>query len=122
LTSDKIFLRGIQFYAYGGVTSEEKKVGQRYSVDLDIVVDLSRAAVTDDLRDTVSYAEAFNIVVSTAQREPFNLLESVASRIAQALLEKLPIQGVTIKLQKLVPPIEGIISAAGVEITVEAPD
>lgn len=121
LKAGKILLRGVEFYAYGGVTPEERKVGQRYSVNAEMVLDISRAAVTDDLQDTVSYAEAVHIVVQTAKAEPFNLLESLASRLGEALLEKFPIQGVTIQLHKLLPPVEGTVASAGIEISLEAP-
>jgi len=47
---DTIILSGVQVYAHGGVTGEEKEIGQRYHVDVEMGVDTSHAGQTDALR------------------------------------------------------------------------
>lgn len=116
---DKIILTGIEFYAYGGVTPAEKEIGQRYRANVELRLDLSAAARSDDIDDAVSYAEVFSLVVETARERPFNLLESLAGRIVDRLMAHFPAQGVTVQLQKLLPPIDGVIGYAAVELTRE---
>ena len=49
LTSDEILLEGMRFYAYHGVNPEERALGQRFTVDVVLAVDLRRAGRSDDL-------------------------------------------------------------------------
>jgi dihydroneopterin aldolase len=114
---DKIILSGIEFYAFGGVSAPEREVGQRYRVNVELLADLSVAARTDSIADTVHYGRVHDIVVATARERPFNLLEYAANRIAHRLLEVFPVIRVTVELQKLLPPIEGVVSYAAVQVT-----
>lgn len=117
MSGDRIMLSGIELYAYGGVTAAEKEIGQRYRASIELHLDLRAAGTSDSLEDTVSYADAYSVVVGTAREHPFNLLESVSERIARRLLDSFPIHGVTVRLEKLLPPIDGVVASAAVEIT-----
>jgi dihydroneopterin aldolase len=114
---DSIILEGIEFYAYGGVSEAERTIGQRYRARVQLWTDLSTAARTDSLADTVNYARVYETVVQTARERRFNLIESVAARAAARLLESFPVEQVTVRLQKLAPPIDGVVEYAAVEIT-----
>jgi 7,8-dihydroneopterin aldolase/epimerase/oxygenase len=56
---DKLVLRGLQFHGFHGVKIEEKKLGQKFVVDVDAWLDLSAAGVSDDIADTVSYTDIY---------------------------------------------------------------
>lgn len=114
---DRILLSGIEVYAYGGVTEGERRIGQRYRLDLELSLDLAGAGRTDDLRDTVSYAEVHDVAVGVLRDRPFNLIEAGAERIAEALLDRFRVGEVTVRLAKLLPPIDGVVASAAVEIT-----
>lgn len=116
---DKIILSGIDFYAYGGVSEAERQIGQRYRASVELHLDLSRAASSDAVEDTVHYGEVAELVVTTARERPFRLIEAAAERIIYRLLEVYPVGRVTLRLEKLLPPIDidGVVAAAAVEIT-----
>ncbi len=114
---DKIILSGIEFYAFGGVTEAERQIGQRYRAHVEMTIDLSRAAHSDSIADTIHYGQVYETVVHTAREQPFNLLESAAERIAQQILGRFPTQQVIVCLEKLLPPIDGVVASAAVEIT-----
>jgi dihydroneopterin aldolase len=114
---DTIILSGVEFYAYGGVTEAEKRIGQRYRATVELRLDLSRAAQTDAVEDTIHYGEVAETIVATAREAPFNLIESAAARIVDRLLQRFPAQSVTLRLEKLLPPIDGVVASAAVEIT-----
>ena len=59
LDSDKLILRGLQFHGFHGVKPEEKKLGQKFLVDVDAWLDLSDAGKTDNTSDTVSYTDIY---------------------------------------------------------------
>ena len=51
----QIHIEGMEFYAYHGHYSEEKKVGNNFIVDVKMYTDMSIASATDDLDDAVDY-------------------------------------------------------------------
>jgi dihydroneopterin aldolase len=117
MRSDRIILSGIEFYAYGGVTTAEKEIGQRYRASIELELDLRAAGASDAIEDTVSYADVYAVAVNAAREVSFNLIESVAERVARRLLDSFPVQAVTLRVEKLLPPIDGVVASAGVEIT-----
>jgi dihydroneopterin aldolase len=113
---DKIILRGAQFHGRHGVSPEERAVGGRVIVDIEIEYDLARAGSSDELKDTLNYSEIFRTVRAQVEDQEFALLESLAHRIADALLVKFPTTTVIVYVRKQPPPIKGIVESAGVEI------
>ncbi len=114
---DRILLHGIQFYGYHGVYEEERRLGQRFVVDLDLGVDLSRAEAQDDVAATVDYSAVQAVVLEVGTRQQFTLLEALAGRIASALLERFAIQRVTVRATKPSPPLPGVMAGVSVEVT-----
>jgi len=53
--NDRIFISGLSLHAYHGVMPYEGKVGQTFTVDLELTIDLAAAAKSDKVTDTVSY-------------------------------------------------------------------
>ncbi len=114
---DKIILSGIEVYAHGGVTAAEKEIGQRYRVGVEMSIDLTAAARNDSIADTIHYGEVYETVIAIMRERSFNLLESVTSRIAEVLLQRFALEQVTVRLEKLLPPIDGVVASAAVEIS-----
>lgn len=56
---DKLILRGLKFHGFHGVKAEEKKLGQKFLVDVDAWLDLRQAGLTDSLSETVSYTDIY---------------------------------------------------------------
>ena len=77
--SDRISLRGVRARGFHGVLAHEKVEGQDFVVDVLLDVDLSRAAGTDDLAHTVSYAEVAADVVALVEGGSLDLIETLAS-------------------------------------------
>ncbi len=114
---DKICLQQMEFYAYHGVFQEEAKLGQKFLVDVTLHTDLRRAGHSDELSDTLNYVQIYEIVKKTAQLERYNLVETVAETIANRLLDQFAeVAKVNVKVTKVMPPIEGILAGAAVEI------
>ncbi len=116
---DYIHLHDMQFYGYHGVLPEETKIGQRFNVSLSLAVDLSEAGKTDDLDQTVNYAEAYQIVRGIAEGEPVQLIETVAERIAGSVMREYDgkVSGCRVRVIKPDPPIPGHYRAVEVDIT-----
>lgn len=109
-----VLLENIKIYAYHGVFEQEKKVGHNFVVHVKMEVDNLKAAETDTLEHTVSYADVFDIVQQEMQI-PSKLLEHVAWRIIRCLRQTYNnIISIEIKLSKLSPPLGGNVESAGV--------
>ncbi len=118
MPSDKIRLDGMAFYGYHGVRPAERESGQRFLVDLEVTRDLTRAGESDDLEDTVSYSELFDLVKDIVEGEPHNLLESLAATIASAVLDSHDVDSVTVLVKKPEVPIaDAVLDHASVQIT-----
>lgn len=113
---DKILLQGIQFYGYHGLSAEERAVGGRYAVDIELTLDLRAAGRSDHIADTVSYSAVHRLALEIGQGRSFHLIEALAQAIAEAVLERFPVEEVLIRVKKQPPPTEGILDYAGVEI------
>ena len=81
-----IHLKDIRLKGYHGVLPQEKVVGNDYIINLSIAIDLSKAIESDNLNDTISYAEVFDIVKKTMQVK-CDLIEKVAGNIAKELFK-----------------------------------
>ena len=117
MPSDKIYLEGMLFYGFHGVSSEEKIRGQRFLVDLELSVDLKKAGESDDLRDTVDYGDVYGLVKSVIEGTKHNLIESLAEEISRRILSDYPVNQVRVKVSKPEVSIKNsILSSAAVEI------
>ncbi len=109
-----IILEGMKFYAHHGVLDQEKTLGNCFIVDLKLKFDLSRAAQSDQLEDTINYSTVYTIVKEEISI-PSQLLEHVAGRIKNRILEVFPeIKKVRIRLSKPNPPVGGEVAKATV--------
>ena len=110
-----IQLKGIQLYAFHGVDPQETNVGTYFYIDLKLKTDFTRAAATDDLQGTVSYADVYT-VVKEEMAIPSKLLEHVCQRIARCLFHDFPtIETIDISLFKENPPMGACAQRVGVE-------
>jgi dihydroneopterin aldolase len=116
---DRIQLRGLRASGVHGVLPEEKERAQPFEMDLDLAVDLSVAAGTDRLSDTVDYADVADRAVGIVSgARSFDLLEALAGEVAAAILSSdRRIDAVTVHLRKLLPPMDVEITSVGVRIT-----
>ena len=112
-----ITLEGMLFYAHHGCFSEEQAIGTRFSIDLTYQTDTTRAQLSDNIADTVSYLDVYQ-TVKREMNQPSHLLEHVGHRICEAVLKEYPvIDSVSVKVSKLAPPLGGQLNAVTIEIT-----
>lgn len=114
---DKIKMKNLQFYGYHGLLSEENKLGQRFNVDAELIVDLKRAGESDKMEDSIHYGYAFETIQEVVEGEAKNLIEAVAEEIANKLLSRFDLlQACQITVIKPDPPIRGHYDSVAVEI------
>ncbi|MCK9916460.1 MULTISPECIES: dihydroneopterin aldolase [Microbacterium] len=105
---DEIAITGIRAFGRHGVFAHERAEGQEFVVDAALYIDgavVQRAAVTDDVTDTVHYGEVAVRIAEIIGGDPVNLIETLAERIATAVLEGWPVHMVRITVHKPQAPI-----------------
>ena len=114
---DKIILKDMVFYAYHGVNSEENIQGQRFAVDMELLLDLQQAGQSDAIEDTVSYAQIYKLTAKIVTENVFKLLEALAEKIAGEILDKFDqVQEINVTVKKPQAPVNGMFDYFGVEI------
>lgn len=114
--SSYVNLDNLRFHAFHGVLPQERLTGNDYVVNLHIKYDFSRAMESDDVADTLNYAEVYQVVAREMQ-EPSQLLERVAGRIGESLLAQFPrIEELHLEVVKQNPPMGADCEGAGVEV------
>lgn len=115
--ADKIILTGLKLSGRHGCSEEERKHAQPFVVDAELYLDLTQAARSDDLGDTIDYAAILADIRKIVEGTSRNLIETVAQEIADFILRRyLLLDGVKITLHKPNPPIGEKFSGAAVEI------
>lgn len=114
----KIRIQNLRFFTYNGVLPEERKLGQPIAVDLELILPLSDAGKSDDLTQTVSYAEVTEKVSALIEEKTFLLMESVAYNILELLEENYGkiLRGAKVKVRKLSVPMAGIYDYIEIEM------
>ena len=111
-----ISLRDARFHARHGVMAQEQAVGADFTVSLRLGYDITKAMLTDDVDDTLNYAEVYE-VVKHEMAQPSKLLEHVAGRIVSTLCARFPaITTIDLQLTKVNPPMGADGCQAGVEL------
>ena len=107
----------MHFYAHHGCFEQERAIGTNFRVDLCFETDTSIAEQSDNIADTVSYLDVYQ-VVKREMEIPSNLLEHVGRRICDAVVREFPtVTAVTATVHKLNPPLGGQMDSVSVEVS-----
>ena len=117
--TDQIVLKGISAHGHHGVLGFEKRDGQTFVVDVTMQVDLVPAGTSDNLADTVNYAEVAGDVVALIQGESLDLIEALAARIADKVLTRPHVEAVEVVVHKPQAPVGHPFTDVQVRVTRE---
>lgn len=114
---DRIELKGMQFYGHHGLFQEEKKLGQKFVIDVTLHAALQVAGKSDDMDNAIDYGKVYEEVRNIVTGPPRNLIESVGEHIATSLLHKFSkVQKIEVSVKKPEAPIPGILDYAAVHL------
>lgn len=112
----KITLHKMRFYAYHGVFAQEQRVGNHFIVELTFWADIAESLHRDELEETISYADVYE-VIKAEMAIPSRLLEHVVGRISERLFATFPrMQRIALTLSKCNPPFPGEVHSAAVTL------
>ncbi|MCP2181606.1 dihydroneopterin aldolase [Prauserella alba] len=113
---DRITLTGLRVFGRHGVFDHEKRDGQEFVVDITAWLDLTRAAASDELTETLHYGELAQLAAGIVGGEPCDLIEAVAGRIADEVMADERLSAVEVTVHKPTAPIP--LTFADVAVTV----
>lgn len=97
---DKITISGLQVHSLIGVYDWEREAKQMLLVDIELQLDLQKAADSDDVADTIDYAAVAKCLEAVADASQFQLLEALAKAMLDALFDNFPVFNATLALVK----------------------
>ncbi|MBZ5639900.1 MAG: dihydroneopterin aldolase [Acidobacteriia bacterium] len=115
--SDRIFIEGIKFHGYHGLTRLERQIGVRLAVDVSLEVDLSRSGRSDRVGDTIDYRKVHARVLEVGRGRSHKLLESFALTLMDSLFAEFPMERIVVRVRKETPVLDGIVDSVGVELS-----
>jgi dihydroneopterin aldolase len=101
----RISLENIRLYGYHGASENERELGQRFEIDVEIIADLSEAVASDDMKKTVNYEKVYRLVESEVVNQKYHLLEAMAGALE-----------VVVRVRKPSVPIAGSIDHVEIEV------
>ena len=114
LTVGKILVRQLRLETIIGLFPWERTVRQQVFVDLEMQVDIAKAAQTDDLEFVVNYAEVCERVTLLADAGQFKLIETLVERIAEMILKDFDVSWISVSVHKT--DVMPQVASVGVQI------
>ncbi len=112
----EIALEGMEFFAYHGYYEEERKMGNKYEVNVFVETSFDGAAEEDRLTGTVNYEELYRIV-KEEMNIPSKMLEHVGNRIIEHVFATFSqVQNAKVQISKFNPPVRGVCQRARVTL------
>ena len=112
---DAIVIEGLKVNTVVGCFNWERQIIQPLMLDLTIHADLEAAASSDELEDTLNYAEICSISAEVIQKAQPKLIEHAAKLVLNALFSTYPaIESIKITIRK--PAIIAEANSVGIRI------
>jgi dihydroneopterin aldolase len=102
-------LHGLEVFGRHGATEDERLKGRTFLYDIHLSV--SDAALSDRIEDAVDYREVASCVQEVSDARSFHLLEALAAAVVDALVERFPLEGVTVRVRKPQLDVVGLPAA-----------
>lgn len=113
----KLFINNLEVFANHGLFEEENRLGQKFIFSIECVLDYKKALFSDEMTDSISYADIADVVVETATLNMYNLLERLAGEILKNIFEKFPqIENLKLEINKPAAPIKYHFEQCGVVV------
>jgi dihydroneopterin aldolase len=107
---DTVFIEALEADTLIGVYDFERIAPQKLLFDVQMGFDNCKASVSDNLADTIDYAQVVATITAICRDSKFQLVETLAEHIANELLQRFPIQILSLRVTKpgAVPAARGV--------------
>jgi len=97
---DRIFIKGLTIQTIIGIYDWERTTKQRVVLDLEMSADISKAASSEDIANTLNYKELSDELKKSIENSSFQLIEAMAEHICAMIINDFKVQWVRLTLHK----------------------
>ena len=97
---DMVYLRDLKVDCVIGIYDWERRVRQTLYIDIDLATDIRKAAVSDDIKDTLDYKAVSKRIQQFVGESGFQLVETLAEKLADIILKEFPVSWVRVRINK----------------------
>jgi len=115
---DIVFLRGLRIETVIGIHDWEKRIKQPVILDLEMSVDVARAAASDRIEDTLDYSAISKRLKQFVGASRIGLVETLAERCAELIRNEFGVRWVRLNINK----IGAVSDARDVGVVIERGD
>ena len=100
MTKDRVFIEDLRIQTVIGIFDWEREITQTVSLDLQMAFDISPAAASDSIVDTLDYKSVSKRLIQFVESSEFQLVEALADHCARIVLDEFPVTWLRLKLSK----------------------
>jgi dihydroneopterin aldolase len=97
---DIIYLNDLRIDTVIGVWDWERRIRQTLIMDIEIGTDISTAAASDDLADTVDYKAVSDRIMAFTSASEFKLIEALGEGITNVIMNEFKIPWMRLRINK----------------------
>ena len=113
----RINVTKLALFAYHGVNDEEQRLGQRFYIDMSLIVAPVSATKSDRLEDTISYEDVIHCAEDAFLEKKYRTIERAANSVGSAIMEQFPtIQNLSVTVHKPSAPVAAIFDDVAVTV------
>lgn len=113
----RINVTKLALFAYHGVNDEEQRIGQRFYIDMSLIVAPVSATRSDRLEDTISYEDVIHCAEDAFLEKKYRTIERAANAVGSAIMEQFPtIQNLSVTVHKPSAPVAAIFDDVAVAV------
>ena len=112
-----IHIAGLQTFGYHGLFEEERRLGQKFTFDIDATLSPAPTHQDDSLDASIRYDAMVDAAVSLASGAKYQTLEALGEAVAVGLLRRFAlIETITVGVSKFSPPIPHTLGKVGIAV------
>lgn len=113
----RINVTKLALFAYHGVNDKEQRLGQRFYIDMSLIVAPVSANKSDRLEDTISYEDVIHCAEDAFLEKKYRTIERAANAVGSAIMEQFPtIQNLSVTVHKPSAPVAAIFDDVAVTV------
>ncbi len=97
---DIVFIHDLKIETVIGIYDWERKIRQTISFDIEMATDITKAAESDDIEDTLSYKSVAKRLIEFVETSEYELVEALAERICAIIIDEFSVPWVKLTLHK----------------------
>jgi len=98
--ADRVLIEGLEVRTVIGIYDWEREIRQTVRLDLEMAWDISKAAQTDSIEDTLDYKAVSKRLIAFVESSSFGLIETLAEHCAEILLTEFNVPWLRLKMSK----------------------